>query len=609
MANNGVDSTETLNAAANAIGSVDSRNLVAEQKRRWKGCWSGFWCFGSQKQGKRIVPASRIPEGNTPLNGVQQADGTNQPTTLSLSLLAPPSSPASFLNSGNPSAVQSPAGLFSLPAMSASVYSPGPPTSTMFAIGPYAHETQPVSPPVFSSFTTEPSTAPFTPPPELVHLTNPSSPEVPFAQLFISSLDAKYATKKNGLTFSSPFTSPRYVATNDLQAAYQLYPGSPAGNLLSPTSGVSGSGASSPFLDLEFPAQWSVSNSIQDALFPKPEPSKMFSLDRKASRTFVLSQDSDVSCFGTSTGFRLDQVKWTYHSHSQLGGEKCKSAPEAEVCCSSGENMQQKREKGMDTPASTKGEAGKAGSIKSETEQLEANRASFGLSADEVTSAGGGFSKVLGDTLSETHLRAQKSYAGEFATAEKSGGKGEMQTSQLELLDPGSNYSSIDCPVQGMESQVRKDTGNGSIDSVALDGSFMPVNCFFEIDGGHSQVSGQGISETSDHFEYQHASLEANNSHSLFTSSPKYSVDSVVKERVISHNSKVCAQTDERVHSKCGEFKFYKRDITVDSSMNREWWSKQNEKGVAESGVQNWEFFHMMQPGEELQPGRPQSLA
>ncbi|KAF8779571.1 hypothetical protein HU200_002485 [Digitaria exilis] len=51
--------------------------------------------------------------------------------------------------------------------------------------GPYAYETQLVSPPVFSD-STEPSTTPFTPPPESVHLKTPSSPEVPYAEILTS---------------------------------------------------------------------------------------------------------------------------------------------------------------------------------------------------------------------------------------------------------------------------------------------------------------------------------------------------------------------------------------------------------------------------------------
>ncbi|MCD7447880.1 hypothetical protein HAX54_035811 [Datura stramonium] len=63
------------------------------------------------------------------------------------------------------------------------------PSSAMFATGPYAHETQLVSPPVFSNFTTEPSTAPFTPPPELAHLTTPSSQMCPSLGFLSSSLN------------------------------------------------------------------------------------------------------------------------------------------------------------------------------------------------------------------------------------------------------------------------------------------------------------------------------------------------------------------------------------------------------------------------------------
>ncbi|KAK4795270.1 hypothetical protein SAY86_013264 [Trapa natans] len=88
----------------------------------------------------------------------------------------------------------------------------------MFATGPYAHETQLVSPLVFSTFTTKPSTAPLTPPPELAHLsTTPSSPKVPYAQYLLSSRDVKVAQ-------------------------YPLYPESPASSLRSPISRVSSGG-------------------------------------------------------------------------------------------------------------------------------------------------------------------------------------------------------------------------------------------------------------------------------------------------------------------------------------------------------------------------------
>lgn len=125
---------------------------------------------------------------------VSTAENVSNPTGIILPFIAPPSSPASFLQSDPPSATQSLAGLLSLTPLSVNAYSPRGPAS-IFAIGPYAHETQLVTPPVFSALAPEPSTAPFTPPPESIQLTTPSSPEVPFAQLLASSLER---ARRNG---------------------------------------------------------------------------------------------------------------------------------------------------------------------------------------------------------------------------------------------------------------------------------------------------------------------------------------------------------------------------------------------------------------------------
>ncbi|RAL51058.1 unnamed protein product [Cuscuta campestris] len=230
---------ETISAAATAIASAGNRaSQASSQKRRWGSCFSIYWCFGSKKKNKRIGHAVFDPEtrgipGNV---HVAQADNpTGTTTTFALPFVAPPSSPVSFIQSEPPSATQSPVGLISFSSMSANMYSPGGPAS-IFAIGPYAHETQLVSPPVFSTFTTEPSTAPFTPPPELVHLTTPSSPEVPFAKLLDPNL-------QNGNMLP--------LSRREFQS-YQLHPGSPISRLLSPASAISGSGTSSPFPDREF---------------------------------------------------------------------------------------------------------------------------------------------------------------------------------------------------------------------------------------------------------------------------------------------------------------------------------------------------------------------
>ena len=107
---------------------------------------------------------------------------------IAVPFIAPPSSPTSFLQFDPPSATQSPAGLLSLTSLSVNAYSPGGPSS-VFAIDPYTHKTQLVTPLVFSAYTTEPSTAPFTLSPESVQLTMPSSLEVLFAQLLTSSLE------------------------------------------------------------------------------------------------------------------------------------------------------------------------------------------------------------------------------------------------------------------------------------------------------------------------------------------------------------------------------------------------------------------------------------
>ncbi|KAM1029531.1 hypothetical protein ACFX2A_043033 [Malus domestica] len=233
-------SVDTISAAATAIVSAEARaQPTTVSKRRWGSCWSQYWCFGSQKTSKRIGHAVLVPEPVVPGAAVSTSDNQTTSTAIVLPFIAPPSSPASFLPSDPPSASHSPAGFLSLTSLSANAYSSGEPAS-MFSIGPYAYETQLVSPPVFSTFNTEPSTAPFTPPPESVQLTTPSSPEVPFAQLLSSSLDRQRRNSINNQKF--PLSQYEYQP-------YQQYPGSPGGNLISPGSAISNSGTSSPFPD------------------------------------------------------------------------------------------------------------------------------------------------------------------------------------------------------------------------------------------------------------------------------------------------------------------------------------------------------------------------
>ncbi|KAL5999454.1 hypothetical protein ACLOJK_037739 [Asimina triloba] len=377
------------------------------QRRRWGGCWGGLSCFGPQKRGTRIVPASRIPEGNASANranGPQPAGIPNQPTNLTPSLLAPPSSPASFTNSGLPSTAQSPSCFLSL-----SANSPGGPSSTMFATGPYANDTQLVSPPVFSTFTTEPSTAPLTPPPELAHLTTPSSPDVPYARFLSSSVELKSAAKENGQAFS----------VSDLQATYPLYPGSPASSLISPTSGTSGDGLPSTFPERELPTQWGSSISTQDGHYPRSEPSKLFGLDTSTSKNFMLSQDSSFFCPATSAQFYLDQAQQPYSTYPHSGGRLSLSR-EADAYANGNAN-QNKHNK----------------SCIADAEEIEAYRASFGFSADEIITTPHyvEISDVMEDSFTMAPFGANKTYAEEFSIGKPpNGGEKELAT-QLNL-DP-----------------------------------------------------------------------------------------------------------------------------------------------------------------------------
>ncbi|KAF5478241.1 hypothetical protein F2P56_004817 [Juglans regia] len=286
---------ETISAAATAMASADNRAPQATvQKRRWGSCWSTYWCFGSHKHTKRIGHAVLVPETTSSRTDASGSENLIQTPAVVFPFVAPPSSPASFLQSEPPSATQSPVGILSRSSIAANMYSPGGPAS-IFAIGPYAHETQLVSPPVFSTFTTEPSTAPFTPPPESVHLTTPSSPEVPFAQLLDPNLRNGEACQK------FPFSYYEFQS-------YQLHPGSPVGQLISPSSGISGSGTSSPFPDHEFAAG---GHHILE--FRTGDPPKLLSLYKLSTRDHRSHQGS-----GSLTP---DAVRPTSHDGFLLNGQ------------------------------------------------------------------------------------------------------------------------------------------------------------------------------------------------------------------------------------------------------------------------------------------------
>ncbi|XP_068648571.1 uncharacterized protein At1g76660-like isoform X2 [Aristolochia californica] len=435
----------SISAAATAIGSGDTRFRQPERQRRWGGCLAHLSCFGYQKRGKRIVPASRIPDGSPSANranGPQPAGLPNQTTTITLSLLAPPSSPASFTNSALPSTAQSPSCFLSM-----SANSPGGP-SNMFATGPYAHETQLVSPPVFSTFTTEPSTAPFTPPPELAHLTTPSSPDVPFAQFLSSSVDLKASGKENGI----PFMSSSYAGATDLQATYPLYPGSPASSLISPMSGASGDGISSSFHETQFPAQWGASMSGHDTpSYPRNRSSKLFALGSASSNNFLLSQDSSFFCPATSAQFYLDQAQQSFPSYAHCGGRLSLSR-ESDAYSSGGNAHQGRHSKACIADA----------------EEIEAYRASFGFSADEIitTPQYVEISDVMDDSFTMTPFPSNKPLVEEHLVSEMLvvGEKMRQGAAQSNSLDSKDGIlGTPNCvEVDKEEAKPRADACNGS---------------------------------------------------------------------------------------------------------------------------------------------------
>lgn len=406
------------------MGSEQNRFPQQERQKRWSGCLGGFSCFGTSKGGKRIVPSSRIPEGNASAaqpNGPQAVGLTNQATSLAPSLLAPPSSPASFSNSALPSTAQSPSCFLSL-----SANSPGGPSSAMFATGPYAHETQLVSPPVFSTFTTEPSTAPFTPPPELAHLTTPSSPDVPYARFLSSTVEHKNTEKTN------------YISANDVQISYSPYPGSPASSLRSPVSRASGDCLSSSFPERDFPLDWDRSTSPLNAKYSRSGSGRIFGLGTAAT---MASQDTNFFCPATFAQYYLDNPPFP-HAGGRLSVSK-----ESDSHSTVGNGQQSRHNKNG----------------KQEVEEIEAYRASFGFSADEIqtTSHYVEISDDLDDSFTMTPFPSTKPFVEDDAEPALANRGPKQQETQPNLLnqkfksEPVQVNGSICCEVPPTSNELK----------------------------------------------------------------------------------------------------------------------------------------------------------
>ncbi|CAN6171758.1 unnamed protein product [Urochloa humidicola] len=241
------NSIDTVNAAATAILTSGSRRQPqAEPRRKWADRLIVYFCFGSLKNRRRINHSALVPEPTPLRTDAPIEEILNHPPPPVFPFVAPPSSPASFIQSEPISVEQSPS-IDAPPFLLNSPSATGPPS--IYATGPYAHETEVVSPPVFSAFTTEPSTACFTPPAESVHLTTPSSPEVPYA-------------------------------TDDLEF-YPNYTDSQIVHLISPSSVYSGT--SSPFSDTEIQA----SSCYAYSSFPVHEPPKILNEEGNGAQKLI----------------------------------------------------------------------------------------------------------------------------------------------------------------------------------------------------------------------------------------------------------------------------------------------------------------------------------
>ncbi|KAF7829439.1 putative hydroxyproline-rich glycoprotein family protein [Senna tora] len=296
----------------------------------------------------------------------------------------------------------------------------------MFATGPYAHETQLVSPPVFSTFTTEPSTAPLTPPPELAHLTTPSSPDVPFAHFLSSLADLKNSDKT------------RFITANDLQATYSLYPGSPASSLISPITRNSGDCLSSSFPEREFPPQWDPSLSPRNVKSQRTGSGRLSGHDTDG--VTMASQDTNFFCPATYAQFYLDQNPPFPHTGGRLSVSK-----DSDVQSTVGNGHQSRHTK----------------SPKQDVEEIEAYRASFGFSADEIitTTQYVEISDVMDHSFTMSPFTSSKSTMEEATETPLVNEGGKVQERQVELrtlknfrLESGSVNKEDHVPVsQGYE--------------------------------------------------------------------------------------------------------------------------------------------------------------
>lgn len=129
---------------------------------------------------------------------------------------------------------------------------------------------------------------------------------------------------------------------------------------MSPISRTSGDCLSSSFPERDFRPQWNSSASLQDGKYPRSGSGRLFGNEKAG--TSLASQDSNFFCPATFAQFYLDNTTFP-HTGGRLSVSK-----DSDVYSSCGNGYQNRHSK----------------SPKQDVEEIEAYRASFGFSADEI---------------------------------------------------------------------------------------------------------------------------------------------------------------------------------------------------------------------------------
>jgi hypothetical protein len=146
-----------------------------------------------------------------------------------------------------------------------------------------------------------------------------------------------------------------YIAANDLHATYSLYPGSPA--IRSPISMTSGDCLSSSFPNREFAPQWDPSISPPDERNSRTGSGRLFGNGKNGDS--MVSTDSNFFCPATFAQFYQD---------APFSGGRLSVSNDSDVNPNGGNGNQNRPNR----------------SPKRDVEEVEAYRASFGFSADEI---------------------------------------------------------------------------------------------------------------------------------------------------------------------------------------------------------------------------------